>query len=203
MNPDHCVQFDAATAADIELLVPLFSESSGGVLPAIWDDLAEPGESLIESASRYLRNSHNQLSLKNTALAKLNGSCMGAMASYQEFIEENPKAQFSAANNLSNDLVNALKPYGELTDPDSWFIAEICVLSNARGRGLGTQLLEYARSVAIEKRLPRLSLRVFSENEKAIKLYRQFGFDIKDSRAVAPHTGIRMKGHVHLMTCPC
>lgn len=48
-----------------------------------------------------------------------------------------------------------------------------------RGKGIGTELLEYARKFGKENNCTDLYLTVNKENEKAIKIYERFGFKVK------------------------
>lgn len=194
-------RFRAAVKKDAGFLVPLVSESSGGVWPAIWEALTDTGESIEKSAIIYLTNPSNKLSVKNTILAEANGVRVGAMIIYQEdpvSLTENDNRDPSP---LPRNLFDALQPYRELSDPDSLFIAEIYFLPEARGKGLGTQFLEYAKRLAIEKGLPRLSLRVFSVNVGAVRLYERNGFQIEGQLPVIPHPGIKIGDSVLLMSC--
>lgn len=58
-------------------------------------------------------------------------------------------------------------------------IEAICVDEKNRGKGIGTELLEYARKFAKEDNCTDLYLTVNKENEKAIKVYEEFGFKVK------------------------
>jgi ribosomal protein S18 acetylase RimI-like enzyme len=58
-------------------------------------------------------------------------------------------------------------------------IEAICVDEENRGKGIGTELLEYARKFAKEDNCTDLYLTVNKENEKAIKFYEEFGFKVK------------------------
>nr|WP_321462099.1 GNAT family N-acetyltransferase [uncultured Cohaesibacter sp.] len=52
----------------------------------------------------------------------------------------------------------------------------IAVVEEARGRGVGSQLLGGSEAIAKELECDRLSLEVRADNEKAISLYRHYGF---------------------------
>ena len=58
-------------------------------------------------------------------------------------------------------------------------IEAICVDEKNRGKGIGTELLEYARKFGKENNCTDLYLTVNKENEKAIKIYEKFGFKVK------------------------
>jgi RimJ/RimL family protein N-acetyltransferase len=55
----------------------------------------------------------------------------------------------------------------------------IGVLDSYRGRGIGTALLETTLNAARNKGLTRIELFVRTDNERAIKLYRKFGFVVE------------------------
>jgi len=59
----------------------------------------------------------------------------------------------------------------------------MAVAQDWRGRGVGSALLETAIAWAREQRLHKLSLDVFAHNERAIGLYRKFGF-VEEGRRV-------------------
>ena len=51
--------FRPAKSQDANILLSLVSESSGGVWPAIWKELARNGESIEAAGARYLVNAAN------------------------------------------------------------------------------------------------------------------------------------------------
>ncbi|HZU21076.1 MAG TPA: GNAT family N-acetyltransferase [Gaiellaceae bacterium] len=59
----------------------------------------------------------------------------------------------------------------------------MAVASEWRGRGVGTALMEAAIAWARERGLHKLTLGVFAHNERAIALYRKFGF-VEEGRRV-------------------
>lgn len=191
-------EFRSATNADTGFLIPLVAESSGGVWPAIWRSVANEGESVAASAIRYLTDGSNKLCIRNTILTESNGSRIGAMIAYRE---ENLSSSEKPVS-LPADLHDALQPYRELSDPDSLFISELCLLPEARGQGVGTRLLEHASVLAMERSLPRVSLRVFSTNAGAVRLYTRSGFRIDGEREVVAHPDILVDGLVYLMSRP-
>lgn len=59
-------------------------------------------------------------------------------------------------------------------------IEVICVDEKNRCTGIGTALLEKAKSIAKENKCTDLRLAVNQENIKAIRLYEKFGFKVKN-----------------------
>ena len=202
MPPDEALRLRSATRHDVNFLIPLVDQSSGGVWPAVWKALASDGESPEAYAARYLADPVNSLSIRNTILVESESQRLGFIICYRE--ERIPPGEQTTPHPppLPAELDSALEPYRELSDPNSLFIAEICCLPEARGKGLGTRLLQYANALAVDRELPSVSLRVFSENAGAVRLYDRNGFKVIAERAVVPHPDIRISGSVYLMSRP-
>lgn len=58
-------------------------------------------------------------------------------------------------------------------------IDAICVDEKYRGKGIGTDLLNYTKEIAIENNCTDMYLAVNEENKRAIKCYEKFGFKVK------------------------
>lgn len=59
-------------------------------------------------------------------------------------------------------------------------IDAMCVDKEYRGRGIGTELLNYAKNIAIENNCTDMYLTVNEENINAIKTYERFGMKVKN-----------------------
>lgn len=189
-----------ASPDDAAFLVPLITESSGGVWPVVWQTLSTPGESVNDAGARYLADNNNQLNTDNATIVEANDQRLGVILCYRELPPANATDTPATTTTLPDSLHKVLQPYRELSDPQSWFIAELCLLPQSRGRGIGSRLLQHAADTARQQKLPRLTLRVFSENTGAVALYQRFGFTITDTRAVLPHPQITVTGDVYLMS---
>ncbi|MEM6986942.1 MAG: GNAT family N-acetyltransferase [Pseudomonadota bacterium] len=187
------VEIVPAVDDDAAALVDLFAESSGGVLPAVWEVSATPSETLESAGKRALVTTNKGLCVANTVIARAGDALLGAMCCY----EESPTDAFADA--LPASLQKTLSLFSSLHVPNSWFIAELCCRTEARGRGVGTALLHHAMAQAETQQLPQLSLRVFSANTAAIRLYQRLGFTVRDERALVPHPRMSVKGSVYAM----
>ena len=58
-------------------------------------------------------------------------------------------------------------------DPEGDYIAGLFVASEAQAQGIGKQLLDYAKSLRSQ-----LTLRVYQQNERALRFYQREGFQI-------------------------
>ena len=143
------IEFRQADVRDAPFLVPLIAEASGGVWPAVWRARANEGESVEQSGARYLADLSNKLSIESTLVAELEGVRVGMMCRYQEEKRSVAASDLGGHVALPIDLTSALKPYRDLTDPDSLFVAELCCLEQIRGKGLGTRFLDQAKREAM------------------------------------------------------
>lgn len=87
---------------------------------------------------------------------------------------------------------------------DELYIDSVAVSPQARGRGLGTLLLEFAAQTAVNRGCRVLSLQVMSQNTRAKQLYERNGFEVvstRSSRVLRYLTGFReaCKMHKQLM----
>jgi len=66
----------------------------------------------------------------------------------------------------------------ESTLPDAWEIAYLGLVPEARGRGLGRELMRHVLAVAAGEKISDLGLSVDARNSRAIRLYREHLFRI-------------------------
>ncbi len=69
---------------------------------------------------------------------------------------------------------NSFMRYRKLLDVDT-----LCIDENYRGKGIGTKMLEFAKALGIKNDCTDIYLTVNPENEKAIKVYENFGMKVK------------------------
>ena len=69
-----------------------------------------------------------------------------------------------------------LNKYLPVTEHDGFFISNLAVFEEYRGKGIAVKLLERAEEMAIEKGLNKLSLVVEIDNSRAKRVYEKFGF---------------------------
>lgn len=67
-------------------------------------------------------------------------------------------------------------------------ISDLATAPGAEGRGVGHALLEYSEQWAREHKCKLITLAVFPGNERAVKLYRDSGFDTDLLRLAKPVT---------------
>ena len=155
-----------ARKADRRAIAELFLIASDGLAAYIWEQSAEPGESLLDTGARRYGQDEGNWSYHNCLIAEVDGQVAG-MA--HAFAIARPSGPESRADPV-------LRPYAELEDPGSYYLSAIALHPAYRGRGFGRRLLEAVLAEAGARGLPRVSLICFEQNVVAIALYDSLGF---------------------------
>ncbi|MFX0073309.1 MAG: GNAT family N-acetyltransferase [Candidatus Hermodarchaeota archaeon] len=79
-------------------------------------------------------------------------------------------------------LLGALSKKIRDLESDELYIDSICVFEKYRGKGYGSQLLNFCVEFAKSNKLKKVSLWVSSVNHNAIKLYTKLGFIIRKAK---------------------
>lgn len=94
------------------------------------------------------------------------------------------------------DPLNELKTMAVGT----WYVAAVAVFPEARGRGIGAELLRSTKLAARAASIDTITLMVGSFNPCARDLYERLGFEKKAERAFVPFRGSDPEGAWVLMT---
>lgn len=108
-------------------------------------------------------------------------------------------------------LMNKLKPFLSIIshpksfyslvtmdegNEDEYHISMLATMPNARGKGVGQQLLNFAEQKAKESGFSKLSLTVVQDNDVALKLYQKMGFEIVGEINKKPYYLYQMRKEV-------
>lgn len=177
-----------ATKDDCRRIAALYRIASDGVADYIWQQLAEPGQNLLDVGQKRYEREDSVFSFRNATIVAQNDEVIGMLVAFPmvvdpDYVEEDP----------------VLRPYSVLEEPDSYYICAMAVAESHRGGGIGRYLLELAEEQARERGLAKLSLIVFEENSGAKRLYDRHGFVEKRRETVVPHPLIHHSGDALLM----
>lgn len=175
------IKIRQATINDGPTIVPLIMEAIGEIANRL---TGEEKSSAVETALLQLfereDNRHSYLN-SYVSVDEENDEVLGVLVIYsgQDAIQMD--------KNLSNWLEQKSAPTSRIDAEayvDEFYIDTICVHPNARGKGIGSQLLIYAEEVARENQFTKLALNVELEKDKARKLYEKMGFVTTESWSI-------------------
>lgn len=167
----------------------MYRISSDGVADYIWSTLAQPGEDLLDIGQRRYEREDTDFSYKNCTMAVSGDEVVGMMVAFP----------MQANEDHDEDIDPVLTPYSKLEEPNSYYICGVAVISDQRGRGIGSRFMALAEKHALEKGFSKISLIVFEKNVRAKQLYEKLGYVEKKHEPIVPHELIRYTGDAVLM----
>jgi ribosomal protein S18 acetylase RimI-like enzyme len=170
-----------ARADDAAAIARLFLISSDGLAAYIWGLLAQPGEPLEAVGRRRYARTGVPFSWENALVAKQDGAVIGMAHAYPIGVADAP----------SEESDPVLRPYAELEEPGSLYLAGLAIDAPYRGLGIGSALMDATEARAAARGFDRVSTICFAMNTGAYRLYERRGYVTKDRRALVPHPTLR------------
>ena len=154
-------------------LARLHALAAEGLIEYCYEGAVE-GVEPIDLLARVFADEHEPYTYRCCVVAEEGGIVVGKLHSYawDEGASLMPPDPYII--NERAEIVDALAP----PTPYSWHIEAMATLPDYQGRGLGSQFLELAKTQAKRNRFDCVSLHVFEQNTKAVKLYHRFGFHV-------------------------
>ena len=177
----------AARPDDLNVAVPMLRASMGGLANYLFDD---PHRTLDQYLADVYKVKGHRFSWTVSFVAEMNAEGVGYLLCYPgrelnglqiAFLRKFPSL-FGWGDTLrlirrTWPLLNAPE-----ADHDEFYISNVGVLPEFRGRGYGEQLMAFAEGQARAARLTKCSLAVDETNADAIRLYQRLGYQIVFTR---------------------
>jgi GNAT superfamily N-acetyltransferase len=170
-----------ARAEDAAAIARLFLISSDGLAAYIWGLLAGPGEPLEAVGRRRYARTGVAFSWENALVAEQEGAVVGMAHAFPIGVSDAP----------SEEPDPVLRPYAELEDPGSLYLAGLAIEAPYRGQGIGAALMDATEAGAAARGFDRVSTICFAMNTGAYRLYERRGYVAKDRRPLVPHPTLR------------
>jgi ribosomal protein S18 acetylase RimI-like enzyme len=185
-----------ARKTDAPALAKLINIAGEGIPLWLWRQSAGNDEDAMSLGAQRAARETGGFSYRNAHVAEANGEVQAMLLGY--------RLAEPSGTDEPDELPAVVRPLVELESlaPGSWYVNAIATLDQARGRGLGTQLLALAHTLARESGAAVLSLIVASENRGAFRLYQRQGYETVSRRPVVPFPGCHFAGDWVLMTRP-
>lgn len=154
---------------DAEVLAQLVNHAGEGMPLYLWEQMAEPGETAWDVGRRRAQRDEGSFSWRNALVADEGSGAVGCLVGYVVAEDPPPPPRDMPAMFVPLDAL-------ERAASGTWYINVLAVLPDARGRGIGSALIDAARDATAEAGVSGLSLIVSDANEGARRLYARHGF---------------------------
>ena len=166
-------EFRWAEPEDVETVTRIIHETSGGLVDYMLSGIV-PSTTPAQILYTQVVDEKSVFSYKNSYLCvDLDGEIIGVLHAY-DWTEQ--KCSPLMESFLPPERLAAIKSLMDSADCDSLFINTFWVAASHRGTGVADLLMELAVGLALAKKFKRLSLHVWSENERAVNFYERHGF---------------------------
>jgi len=190
--------YRAAVREDSGAIAAAIAEASDGLVDFLLRDLV-PDRSATELLQAEVERPNSIDSHCNTDVIACDGQII-AIAVSLPASQQKLTAEMEAF--LPEDRLNAMREYYQSRVEESWLLDTLWVDSTFRGRGLGSQLIAQTKAKATAKGFPSLSLAVWADNDRALRLYKRHGFQTVKQIAIAPHPHLPHSTGFLLLNCP-
>lgn len=159
---------------DSKRIAELDNMAADGALDFLFQGLI-PGMTPVQIVAQGLENDHYPHSFRSTIVAEHNHQIVGMSLSF-------PSKYHAITEELRNffpaDRLEHFKDFSSSRVEGSYFLDALCVQQNYRKMGIGRELINRTVEKAKKEKFTALSLIVFADNEKAVRLYKKYGFEI-------------------------
>ena len=165
-----------ATRSDCAELAQLINFAGEGLPLYLWRQMAGAGEDPWEIGRERAARDSGGFSYRNSIVAEVDGTIAGALVGYP--VADEPEAIDPA------DTPPMFVPLIELENlaAGTWYVNAVAAFPEARGLGVGSELMRRAEQRAVELGLRGISLIVSDANRGARRLYERLGYEETASR---------------------
>jgi ribosomal protein S18 acetylase RimI-like enzyme len=193
----NTVIYRAATIEDAVEIAELTNIAADGLTEFLFADLV-PDATTTEILRLLVEHEEGVLSYRKTEVAECDGEVVGIACTY-------PAAEHRITPGLEQfyhrDRLEALHDFYTSRVEGSLYLNTLAVQVNFRDRGIGSSLIDRAKQKAQKQGFSSLSLIVWANNFKAIRLYQRHGFAAVKSIKISPHPLLKQQGGCILMDC--
>jgi ribosomal protein S18 acetylase RimI-like enzyme len=180
MNIQAPAPIRRAQPSDAESLAKLINLAGDGIPNWLWTRACVEGQTPLEIGIERAKRKIGGFSYTNALVAESHGYPVGIVLSYAitEVPTDNP-----------SDLPAPIAPFVALEkqSENTWFINALAVFAEGRNQGIGTRLLAAAEDQARAHGFEKMSIQVYAQNTRAVRLYERLGYERVSSEPVRLH----------------
>lgn len=159
-----------ATLDDAAAMAELVNMAGEGLPLYLWTSMASEGQSPWDLGRERARREAGSFSYRNTIVREESGKVVASLIGYP--LDDDP------APTDYSDMPGMFVPLQQLEDmvPGTWYVNVLASYPEARGKGIGGELLSIAEAFAASQRKRGLSIIVADSNTGARRLYERHGY---------------------------
>ena len=183
-----------ATPEDCRSIAELALIAGDGIPAFFWEQSRAKGQQVIDVGIQNLRSESANFSYKNVHVAELDNEVAGMILAYRLPDKENA--------DKPDDYPEFLQPMIELENcvSGTFYINMIATYPKYRNMSIGTTLMRLADGLAERAGCDLLSVQVFEQNSRAMRLYRRLGYNPVETRPVIEHVSHPYTSNIVLLT---
>lgn len=183
-----------ARVEDIPHLSWVLIQAWGGCADVMYKDVI-PGRTLEQIVEHRLSRSGTTSGLGNSRIAADGETVMGGLHAYpMDLAEQDPPDPL-----IAEERSYVAEPFRRMHADGSYYIDAVAVYPEYRGRGIARRLMEEALAEAAAMGFDEVSLYVFAENRRAVRLYEFLGYREAAREPVVYHPDLKYGGDLLLM----
>ncbi len=169
-----------ATTDDATALARLIDIAGEGIPTWLWTKSCLKGQTPLDIGTERARRATGGFSYTNALIAEDDGAPLGMVLSY---------AITKAPTENPDDLPAPIAPFVALEQHSvgTWYINALAVFEDHRDKGIGARLLKAAEDLAALNGFDIISIQVYGQNTRAVRLYQSLGYEKVAQEAVKHH----------------
>lgn len=180
MNERDKTGLRPAQATDALALAKLIDIAGEGIPSWLWAQSCAAGQTPLDVGCTRAQRPEGGFSFCNATLATDGDQVLGMLLGYP--IDAAPDDDLDA-------LPDPIAPFVDLEKQSvgTWYVNALAVFAGARGRGIGTKLMQTAETQAKAAGYDKMSIQVYAQNSGAVQLYQRLGYAVTAKSAVRDH----------------
>lgn len=183
-----------ATIDDCRSIAELALIASDGIPAYLWEQSRKNGQQLLDVGIQSLKSETEKFSYRNVHVAEVDNVVAGMILAYRLPDKED-------ADSIG-DYPEFLQPVIELEQcvPGSFYINMLATYPKYRNISIGTSLMGIVDDLAENANSELISVQVFEQNVRAVRLYKRLGYNTVETRPVIEHVSHPYTSNVVLLT---
>jgi len=170
-----------ATEKDCKCIAELSLIAGDGIPAYFWEKGRVNGQQVLDVGIQNLKSQTANFSYRNVHVAEVDGRVAGMILAYRLPDEEDAVK--------IEEYPEFIRPMIELEQcvPGSFYINMIATYPKYRNMSIGTRLMGIIDELADQAGCEIISVQVFEQNVRAVRLYRRMGYNPVATKSVIEH----------------